>query len=139
VHELVVIDLNPPITIGIEPSERLAELLDNDTSADEAVEANARWRPTILTDRGCFDVCISQKDKMDGGGRGWDSPYFLWTRSSNGAERLKLQCWQSDESLFTVRTSKKSYPNCARASRSSCPSIDPERSRSKCLKTFCQS
>ena len=76
-HELVVIDLNPPITIGVEPSERLAELFDNDTSADEAVECNAGWGSTILANRRCFDVYISQKDRRDGRGRKKKSPYFF--------------------------------------------------------------
>ena len=53
------------------------------------------------------------------GARKGHSPYLDSRRRRSGGERL--------------------YPNCCSALESSCPSIEPERSRSKWRKTFCQS
>ena len=41
-HKLIIIDLDPPIAVRVELGKRLAELLDDDTRAYEAVERNAR-------------------------------------------------------------------------------------------------
>lgn len=49
----------------------------------------------------------------------YDSPYFCSSRERRIGDRL--------------------YPKLRSASASSAPSIEPDRSRSKCLKTFCQS
>ena len=53
------------------------------------------------------------------GAEACDVPYFCSSRERSMGERL--------------------YPKLRRASESSAPSMDPDRSRSKCLKTFCQS
>ena len=58
VHELIVVDLNPTITVGIQLLEGLCDSLDHNTSPDEAVERNA-GRGTMMT--GCtwasgFDI-----------------------------------------------------------------------------------
>ena len=42
-HELVVVDLNPSIAVGVEPLERLRQGLDDDTCAHEAVEGDSGW------------------------------------------------------------------------------------------------
>lgn len=41
-HEGVVVNLDPPIPIRVEPSKCLAKLLDHDARADEAIKGNAR-------------------------------------------------------------------------------------------------
>ena len=42
VHELVVVDLHPAVAVGVEPLERLADLLDDHARAHEAVERDPR-------------------------------------------------------------------------------------------------
>lgn len=60
--------------------------------------------------------CPSRKNTLCRGPR---SPYFCSTRDSRSGESL--------------------YPKLLNAAANSCPSIEPERSWSKCLKTPCQS
>jgi hypothetical protein len=43
-HELIIVDLNPPIAVGVETFERLGDLLDDDTRPHEPVERDARER-----------------------------------------------------------------------------------------------
>jgi hypothetical protein len=38
VHKLIVVDLDPSITIGVDLAKGLAELLDNNASADKAIK-----------------------------------------------------------------------------------------------------
>jgi hypothetical protein len=47
VHELVVVDLDPAIAVRVELLERLAELLDGDACANEAVERDAGRAATL--------------------------------------------------------------------------------------------
>ena len=44
-HKLIIVDLNPPIAVGIETFERLGDLLDDDTRPHEPVERDTRERP----------------------------------------------------------------------------------------------
>jgi hypothetical protein len=46
VHELVVVDLDPSIAVGIELPKALAELLNNNASTDKSVERDPRRRST---------------------------------------------------------------------------------------------
>jgi len=61
-HELVVADVDPSIPISIQLLERLAELLDDDASADEAVERDSRSGSTTdgglgsCRDKGCVST-----------------------------------------------------------------------------------
>ena len=45
-HELVVVDLNPSIPVGVEPLEGLRQSLDHDARANEAVEGDSWGRGT---------------------------------------------------------------------------------------------
>lgn len=40
-HELLVVDLQPPVAVRVELLERLRDLLDDDARAHEAVERDA--------------------------------------------------------------------------------------------------
>lgn len=56
-HELVVVDLDPTIPVGINLLERLGQLLDDDTSPDESIEGDSglgpsRWSTTVSRDTG---------------------------------------------------------------------------------------
>ena len=51
-HELIVVDLDPAVAIGVEPLEGLGEGLDDDTGANEAVERDAGWSGTRHGRRG---------------------------------------------------------------------------------------
>lgn len=44
VHELIIIDLDPPITVGVETAERFAKLFDDDAGADKSIERDAGGR-----------------------------------------------------------------------------------------------
>ena len=44
-HEPIIIDLNPPVPIGILTLEHFGNLLDRDACAHEAVKGDARGRP----------------------------------------------------------------------------------------------
>ena len=46
VHELVVVDLDPSIAVGIELPKALAKLLNNNASADKSVKGDTRRRGT---------------------------------------------------------------------------------------------
>lgn len=54
VHELVVVDLDPAVTVGIELLEGLGESLDHDARAHEAVERDARRRTADCSSAGSF-------------------------------------------------------------------------------------
>lgn len=55
-HELIIVDLDPSITIGIQPLEGLAKLFDDDTCTDKSVKRDSRWRATSSTNGSTFDV-----------------------------------------------------------------------------------
>ena len=55
-HELIIVDLDPPIPIRIELPKRFAQLLDNNASADESVERDSRCGST--TDSGLVSFSI---------------------------------------------------------------------------------
>lgn len=40
-HELIVVDLDPAIAIGIKPTKGLAELFDDDARTHEAIERDS--------------------------------------------------------------------------------------------------
>lgn len=42
-QELIIVYLDPPIVVDIESPERLRELLDRDTRADETIKVDAGW------------------------------------------------------------------------------------------------
>jgi hypothetical protein len=55
-HELIIVDLNPSITISIQPSKGLAKLLDNDTGTNKSVKRDSRWRTASTTRCRGFDI-----------------------------------------------------------------------------------
>jgi len=52
VDNRIIIDLNPPITVGIKSAERFRQRLDHDTGADKAVECDTWRRATGRRGRG---------------------------------------------------------------------------------------
>ncbi len=49
---MIIVDLDPAVAVCIEAPERLAQLLDDDARADEAVERNA-WRGRVASSGLC--------------------------------------------------------------------------------------
>jgi len=47
VHELLIVDLDPTITIRVDFLEGLGERLDDDATADESIEGHARGRLSV--------------------------------------------------------------------------------------------
>ena len=41
-HELIIVDLNPSITIGIQPLKGLGKLLDDNVGTDKSVKRNSK-------------------------------------------------------------------------------------------------
>jgi len=48
-HELVVVEADVAAALGVETLEALAELLDDNAAADEAVKGDSRRRTTVST------------------------------------------------------------------------------------------
>ena len=62
-HELVVVDLHPAVAIGVESGEGLADLLDDDARAHEAVERDPiRLRSARAWAGTCVHVCPTRGD-----------------------------------------------------------------------------
>ena len=58
VHELIVVDLNPTVTVGIQPLEGLGNSLDNNTCPNKSVKCDTR-RGSMVTwcgYAGSFDI-----------------------------------------------------------------------------------
>jgi hypothetical protein len=55
-HKLIIVDLNPSITIGIQPSKGLGKLFDNNTCANKSVKRNPRRRTSSRCGGGSFDI-----------------------------------------------------------------------------------
>ena len=116
-HEPIIINLNPPITVGVVTLERLSDLLDDDARAYESVKRDARERtPGVRHGR-----------------------RVLALNEFNEARREAISEMRS--APWSTQRGKRqyTYPNCVSASLSSPASIVPDRSRSKCRKRFCQS
>ena len=131
-HKLFVVQLHPSVASGIGavnciskatqhekhegvPLERFCQSLDNYAGSYESIECDSwRWAITIGRPRRYLGISLK-----------WiysyvpSSPYFRSMSVNSGGERL--------------------YPKLRRASDNSRPSIDPDWSLSKCLKTPCQS
>lgn len=61
-HELLIIDLDPTIAVGIKPLERFRKGLDNDARAHEAIEGDAGWgRARHLNTGSYFDIYPVQR------------------------------------------------------------------------------
>jgi hypothetical protein len=60
-HELIVVDLDPPIPISIELAKRFTELLDDNASTDESVERDTRRRST--TDSSLISFSIYPQER----------------------------------------------------------------------------
>ena len=55
-HKRIIVDLNPPIPVCVEPTKGFGKLLDNNTGADEAVERYPWISSAYRTGLGCFNV-----------------------------------------------------------------------------------
>ena len=100
--------------------ERFRKRLHDNTRSDESVKGDARRGAVSVRRPGSYFKELSAC-----------SHHFF---STGGDHDLPYFCSSSDRSV-----GDRLYPKLRRASESSDPSIDPERSLSKCLKTFCQS
>ena len=55
-HELIIVDLDPSITIRIQPSKGLAKLFDDDTGAHKSIKRDSRWRAASNGNLTSFNV-----------------------------------------------------------------------------------
>jgi len=69
VHELVVVDLDPPVAIGVEASKRFADLFDDDARADKTVKGDPwGWHSTSNNLVG-FDIIFLLYEVKQWGGQ----------------------------------------------------------------------
>ena len=61
-HEPIIVDLNPPIAVGVATLERLGDLLDHDARTDESVKRDARERSSRVRHRGRV-LALDELDK----------------------------------------------------------------------------
>ena len=92
-HELIVIELNPPRALRVETLERLGNLLDHDACPDEAVERDSRrgslWR--ALVDRlGSYYDITTRVAFVSGKGLCWEGRLTVFREEEVHELRRKI-------------------------------------------------